>query len=97
MTMALPISLAKARRVPRSLAIGLAIVASVVSLLTWKLTRPAQTTSINSFYTVIPMDLDIVIRKDGELQAVKNLDVVCPVEGLNTIHHRPRRVGRQKG
>ena len=38
-----------------------------------------------AFYTVVPMDLDVIIRKDGELQAIKNLDVVCPVEGLNTI------------
>ena len=37
------------------------------------------------FYTVAPTDLDIRIRKDGELQAVNNLDVICKVEGRPTI------------
>jgi HlyD family secretion protein len=46
---------------------------------------PASTTTSYAFYTLEPMDLNIVIRKDGELQAVNNLDVVCPVEGQNTI------------
>ena len=38
-----------------------------------------------SFYTVHPTTLDIVIKKDGELQAVKNTDIVCQVEGQSTI------------
>ncbi len=39
----------------------------------------------NVFYHVVPMDLALEIKKDGELKAIDNLDVVCPVEGLNTI------------
>jgi multidrug efflux pump subunit AcrA (membrane-fusion protein) len=37
------------------------------------------------FYTVVPMDMDITITKDGELQAVKNIDIQSPVEGQNVI------------
>ena len=37
------------------------------------------------FFTVAPTDLDIRIRKDGELQAVNNVDVMCMVEGRTTI------------
>src|SRR3954447_17275356 len=37
------------------------------------------------FFAVSPMDLDIKVRKDGELQAVNNVDVTCMVEGRSTI------------
>jgi HlyD family secretion protein len=37
------------------------------------------------YYHVVPMDMELSIKKDGELKAIDNLDVVCPVEGLNTI------------
>lgn len=37
------------------------------------------------FFTVSAMDLDIRVRKDGELQAVNNIDVLCQVEGRSTI------------
>ena len=37
------------------------------------------------YYSVIPMDMDIVINKDGELQAVNNVEIVSQVEGQNTI------------
>src|SRR3954469_6368596 len=37
------------------------------------------------FFAVAPMDLDIKVRKDGELQAVNNVDVTCMVEGRSTI------------
>lgn len=47
--------------------------------------RSAPIIVTDQFYTVVRKDLDILIQKDGELQAVNNLDVVCPVEGLNTI------------
>src|SRR5437016_7065128 len=38
-----------------------------------------------TFYTVIPTELDVKIAKDGELQAINNLDIQCHVEGINTI------------
>ena len=37
------------------------------------------------FYTVTSIDLDVKVRKDGELQAVNNTDVLCQVEGRSTI------------
>jgi HlyD family secretion protein len=37
------------------------------------------------FYPVAAVDLDIKVRKDGELQAVTNQDVICMVEGRSTI------------
>lgn len=39
----------------------------------------------STFYTVVPMDLDVKISKDGELQAINNTDIACHVEGANTI------------
>jgi HlyD family secretion protein len=85
MTMAIPASLAKSRRMPRGLVAASIVGVLVVGVLIWRFTRPVAPILTNSFYTITPVDLDIVIRKDGELQAQKNLDVVCPVEGLNTI------------
>jgi multidrug resistance efflux pump len=87
MTLAVPASLSKVRRLPRAgllipLVVAFAIVAGLVA---WKLFKPVAAVPGDAFFTVAPMDLDIVIRKDGELQSVKNLDVTCPVEGLNTI------------
>ena len=37
------------------------------------------------FYTIVPMDMDITVTKDGELQAVTNADITSNVEGQNTI------------
>jgi HlyD family secretion protein len=54
-------------------------------LLIHKIDFGAGTGSSNVFYRVIPIDLELAIKKDGELKAIDNLDVVCPVEGLNTI------------
>src|SRR4051794_21732877 len=45
----------------------------------------AGSASFGKFYSVVPTDLDIKVRKDGELQAVNNTDVICQVEGRNTI------------
>ena len=36
-------------------------------------------------YTVTPMDLPVVVKKDGELQAINNIDILCQVEGSTTI------------
>src|SRR4051812_12525838 len=45
----------------------------------------ASAAAMGKFHTVVPTDLDIKVRKDGELQAVNNTDVLCQVEGRNTI------------
>ena len=36
-------------------------------------------------YDVVPMDLEIKITKDGEIQAINNIDINCQVEGTSTI------------
>lgn len=46
---------------------------------------PGKVAITGKFFTVNPMDLDITVRKDGELQAVNNLDVLCKVEGRSTM------------
>ena len=37
------------------------------------------------WYTAAPMELQVTVEKDGELQAVNNIDVACMVEGGSTI------------
>ena len=36
-------------------------------------------------YEVTPIDLEIKVTKDGEIQAINNIDVNCQVEGVSTI------------
>src|SRR4030095_12898304 len=45
---------------------------------------PAQGTG-DMLVTISPMDLDMKINKDGELQAVNNIDIISEVEGSTTI------------
>src|SRR5688572_14398410 len=33
------------------------------------------------FFAVAPIDMDVKVVKDGELQAVDNIDILCRVEG----------------
>lgn len=41
---------------------------------------------IGDYYTVTPIELVQHVLKDGELQAVDNIDIVCQVEGQATIN-----------
>jgi multidrug resistance efflux pump len=41
--------------------------------------------SAGAWYTVVPIDLEVKIVKDGELAAVNAIDIVCQVEGTTTI------------
>ena len=43
--------------------------------------RGSATRGGQSLYTVVPITMDILIKKDGELQAVKNTDIVCAGSG----------------
>ena len=47
--------------------------------------RGSQGVAAGEFYAVHPMDLDITITKDGELQAVRNVEIVNKVEGQSVI------------
>jgi len=53
----------------------------------WLATRgPSSTVNVGTDYqTVRPMDLVQRVLKDGELQAVNNIDIACDVEGRNTV------------
>ena len=65
--------------------IVVALLGAGVYLLIRKMDFGAVTGPGNVFYRVVAMDLELLIKRDGELKAIDNLDVVCPVEGLNTI------------
>jgi HlyD family secretion protein len=68
------------------------VVASLVTSLAlatyWLSTRSVHSSALittGKFYTLSPVDLDVKVKKDGELQAVNNIEIVCLVEGLNTL------------
>jgi HlyD family secretion protein len=43
-----------------------------------------------SWFRIVPMDLDIKVVKDGELQAINNIEISCLVEGQTTIQELVR-------
>jgi multidrug efflux pump subunit AcrA (membrane-fusion protein) len=51
----------------------------------WWVTRAAGPQTAGLVHRISTITLDVSITRDGELQAVENLDVVCPVEDENTI------------
>src|SRR4051812_41498682 len=79
-------SLSRVGRLPWILILAFAVAAVGVTWIALVLTRASGGgTAPGQFYTVVPMDMDITISKDGELQAVNNVDINSPVEGQNTI------------
>ena len=62
-------------------------VAVLAVLVYWIITQVAlKPTAVGGDYQPVkPMDLTVRVLKDGELQAVNNIDIVCEVEGRNTI------------
>src|SRR4249919_2249211 len=62
--------------------------AIVLIALAWWLTHgmsSASPAAMGQFYTVVPMDFDVKINKDGELAALNNIDIICEVEGQTAI------------
>src|SRR5687768_5000181 len=56
----------------------------------WILSRPtaadaASAAGLGRFVMVTPAEMDIKVKKDGELQAVNNIDIINQVEGQSTI------------
>src|SRR4051812_1693033 len=54
----------------------------------WMTTRTAASSQLaltGKFYIVSPADLDVKVKKDGELQSVNSIEIVSMVEGLNTL------------
>jgi HlyD family secretion protein len=64
-------------------AVLIAVGVAALALKPWRNT--AGTVVSGQFYRVQPMDLEIKIVKDGELQAVEFTDIKCDVEGRTTI------------
>src|SRR5215213_9837419 len=64
-------------------------VALIAVPLSWVALRrgPATAMPDGKFHSVTPVTLDVTVLKDGELQAVENIDVQCMVEGRTTIVH----------
>src|SRR5688572_3336436 len=81
----IPVSSAK-RRVPWLLAVFIALGVVGVAWLVLALSgRGGDGFAAGEFFTVKPMDLDVTITKDGELQAVKNVDIINKVDGQSVI------------
>ena len=85
-TLAIPASIPARRRIPwvltTTIAIGVVAVAWAVMALAGS---GSQGPVAGEFFTVQPMDLDITISKDGELQAVRNVEIINKVEGQSVI------------
>src|SRR5687768_9019819 len=65
---------------------GAALVAVLIYWIVGAATAPGRGTPVaGAFYSVVPVDLEVKIAKDGELQAVNNIDIYCEVEGQTTI------------
>src|SRR5690242_4145988 len=48
-------------------------------------TRAGPSLAGAKFFAITPADMEIKVSKDGELQAVNNIDIQCQVEGGSTI------------
>lgn len=67
------------------------LVSGVVAAASWfvyaRAHAPADVSADAQYYHAATMDLDVKIAKDGELQAVNNIDIQNQVEGNTTITH----------
>jgi HlyD family secretion protein len=84
---ALPTVSSPIRRFPLWLVLSAVLVVGAggylaVTRIQWGGSGPAF---IGNYQPSVVMDLDVRLTKDGELQAVNNIDVVNKVEGINTI------------
>jgi HlyD family secretion protein len=71
---------------PWAIATGVALFAMGAFALVMKAPwRGESNVGAGKFYAVAPIDLDVKVAKDGELQAVNNIDILNLVEGSSTI------------
>ncbi len=85
---ALPQWLVGTKRQTRIWLIAGAVIAAVLGVLYMGLAskEEAAVSAISAqIYEVTPIDLEIKVTKDGEIQAINNIDVNCQVEGVSTI------------
>src|SRR5687768_14332246 len=69
---------------------GIALAVALLSMLAyWGVTRLKSRGSDGlegaKFFAVTPAELNVKVYKDGDLQAVNNIDVMCMIEGGSTI------------
>jgi HlyD family secretion protein len=86
--LALPSTAAAARRWAPWAIGGATALLAVIGY--WLLTRPAAADAAGAagagrFVRVVPGEMDVKVKKDGELQAVNNDDIISLVEGQSTI------------
>jgi len=65
-----------------------ALVVLVSLMVTWfAITRGGDAGSVvsSAYYTINPISMEVTVTKDGELQAISNTEIVCPVEGQSVI------------
>ena len=71
--------------------VAAAVVTTLLLAVAWRLTVSSASTiggtpvSGGQFHHVVPMDLEVKLVKDGELQAINNIEIVSEVEGQTTI------------
>lgn len=85
---ALPQWLTGGRRQTRIWLLAGAVTAALVAVVYLGFAPSAEkgVSAISSqVYEVTPIDLEIKVTKDGEIQAINNIDVNCQVEGVSTI------------
>jgi multidrug efflux pump subunit AcrA (membrane-fusion protein) len=87
MSLAIPTHSVVSRRAPAWLIPVMLVAVGGAAYLAWTYFSTGASTSsfIGSYQQALVEDLDVRLNKDGELQAVNNIDVVNKVEGINTI------------
>ena len=79
-------AVAAKRRVPWALALFVALAVVGITWVVMVVTgRGNDGFAAGEYFTVQPLDLDVTISKDGELQAVKNVEIVNKVDGQSVI------------
>src|SRR3712207_3737304 len=81
-----PSALPAKRRIPWLLAVFIALGVVAVAWIVLAISgRGGDGYAAGEFFTAQPIDLDVTITKDGELQAVSNVEIVCKVDGQSVI------------
>src|SRR5687767_9214321 len=75
------------RRVPWTMVLVAAfVVVAIASLAAWQVrTGGSGAVVAGQYHTAAIVPMEVTIAKDGELQAIKNVDIVNPIEGQSTI------------
>ena len=61
------------------------IAIGLLAIRPWEASGSAPLVSGGAFYRVVKMDVELKVVRDGDLQAINNIELVSEVEGSNTI------------